>query len=832
MFQKLDTDNDGYLTLAEFRKVAEMRDQGAAKKPAEKAPPAIGFNDQPTPEQLAFFEKKIRPVLAEHCYQCHAQDAKKLRGGLLLDTRDGARHGGDSGPAIVPGAPGKSLLVQAVRHQDKNLQMPPKQKLPDAVIADLEQWVRIGAPDPRAGMAKAARTDIDIEKGRQFWAFQPPKKAALPAVKDEAWPQADVDRFVLAALEAKGLRPVADAETRTLLRRVYFDLIGLPPSPEEAEAFVKEAAAKPQAAIERVVDGLLASPRFGERWGRHWLDVARYAESTGRQVNFSYPHAWRYREYVIAAFNADKPFDRLVREQLAGDLLPAATERQKAEQMVATGFLALGPRTLNEPNTLQYQLDMADEQIEVTTQAFLGLTAACARCHDHKFDPIPQKDYYALAGIFRSTETCYGTVRAVQGFRPAALLNLPADPGPPTALDKLSAAERSKMEQQLAGLKKEKETLLKQPGGLFTTKEGIRNAALTAALESRLALYDADGTPKRLAMGVRERLLPADSPVYQRGEVDKPGDVVPRGFLQVLSTRPVKIASGSGRLDLADWIAARDNPLTARVLVNRAWLHLFGRGLVPTPDNFGAAGTPPTHPELLDYLAVTFMEDGWSVKKLLRRLVLSRAYRLGGDFDAKNYEVDPDNALVWRHTKRRLDAEALRDAMLAASGQLDLTPPRGSPMTRGGDGYVQGVMPFVQPLVANFKGRSVYLPIVRDMLPEALALFDMADPSTVVAERPSTTVPAQGLYLLNNPFVLKTAEALADRLLKTPGPDADRIRQAYQRCYARVPTDEERAAAESFLAAYAQAQGRDGNREAWVALCQALFAGAEFLYIN
>ncbi|MBM4068556.1 MAG: DUF1549 domain-containing protein [Planctomycetes bacterium] len=416
----------GILVLCGFAAAQEAPDGSppVAVKSAAKALPAEG---------VAFFEKKIRPVLVAKCYECHSVgNGKKVRGGLALDSRDRLLKGGDTGPAIVPGAPSRSLLMKALSHRDPNLAMPPKQKLDAAIVHDFEEWIRMGAPDPRAE-SKAAYPYVSIEKGREHWAYQPPQKIAEPEVKNSAWPRSDVDRFILAALEVKGLTPVTDADRRTLVRRVSFDLIGLPPTPLEAEAFAADAAAD---AFEKVVDRLLASPRFGEKWARHWLDVARYAESTGKTVNFNYPHAWRYRDYVIAAFNADKPYDQFIKEQLAGDLMKSDDPKVVAERLVATGFLAIGPRILNERNGLKFELDLVDEQIDVTTQAFLGITAACARCHDHKFDPIPQQDYYALAGIFRSTEVCYGTVRYINAQRVAPLLSLPKEakaghrPGP------------------------------------------------------------------------------------------------------------------------------------------------------------------------------------------------------------------------------------------------------------------------------------------------------------------------------------------------------------------------------------------------------------------
>jgi hypothetical protein len=867
LFRRLDADGDKFLTADEFAKV---RDGGGGQK-GEKKPPAAapngapprgtGYADNPTAEQLAFFEKKIRPVLADNCYKCHSAEADKLKGGLALDTRAGTRAGGDAGAVIVPGSAERSKLIAALRSKNPDTAMPPKGKLADDVISDFEAWVKMGAPDPREGKAAAPKKyQIDLAKGRQFWAFQPPKAAPAPAVKTAAWVESPIDAFLLARLEARGLTPAGDADKRTLLRRAYLDLTGLPPAPDEVEAFVADAE---PGAFEKVVDRLLASPRFGERWGRHWLDVARYAESTGKAVNMNYPHAWRYRDYVVAAFNADKPYDEFVREQLAGDLMPTTDPKKKAERIVATGFLAVGPKLLNERSGLQYELDVADEQIDATTQAFLGLTAACARCHDHKFDPIPQADYYALAGIFRSTETCYGTVRLVQSQHPSPTLPLPKGCGLPAAADPLTAEERGRIEKQIADLNKQIAEAADPIRTLFPRNQ-------VSLLRARLDAFDADGNPKLLAMGVRDKperkgggfgngfgpkggfgASPtiADSPVYDRGEPEKPSAArVPRGTLRVMTTAPLKVTSGqSGRLDLADWIASKDNPLTARVMVNRVWLHLFGRGLVPTADNFGAAGQPPTHPELLDYLAVKFSAApeaggmGWGVKKLIKSVVMSRAYRLDSKTDPKNYEADPDNALVWRMSPRRLDAEAMRDAMLAVSGRLDDRPPVGSAVARAGEGVPGAprlgggnvIQAINDPRNVT---RSVYLPIVRDNLPDALALFDAPDPSLIVADRPTTTVPAQGLFLLNNPFVIRSAEAAADKLLAEATAASARINAAYLAFYGRPPSEKEFAGAERFLAAYAGQLATDrvppGRRErdTWAAFAQALFASAEFQY--
>jgi hypothetical protein len=565
----------------------------------------------------------------------------------------------------------------------------------------------------------------------------------------------------------------------------------------------------------------------------------------------SYPHAWRYRDYVMAAFNADKPYDQFIREQLAGDLLPPhptlspdvggegrvrgpSNDKQKAEQLIATGFLAIGAKSHNERDPQQFQMDLIDEQIEATTTAFLGMTVACARCHDHKFDPIPTKDYYALAGIFRSTETCYGTIRTVQSNHPSSLVNLPKGAGVSAGLAPLTKEGRAAIEKQIADLKER------------WTKQGGRKAISVGSailrlqfqnLESRFTLYEADGMPKLLAMGVRDRFLASDSKLYVRGELDQPGETIRRGFPQVMTHTQPSIRRGSGRLELANWIASPENPLTARVIVNRVWLHLFGRGLVASPDNFGSTGQRPSHPELLDYLAISFVENGWSVKKLIRHLVLSRAYRQSTQFVAKNHEIDPDNTLIWRMNRRRLEAEALRDAMLAVSGKLNLTPPTGSPLTPNGEGTV--LISFRRRPVDAFTNepyRSAYLPMVRDLLPESLALFDFPDPTLITGERATTTIPAQALYLMNNAFVINQAEAAAERLLRTSMNDADRMTHAYQLFFSRLPTEKEKTMALDFMSRYeknAQAEKQSANKArqaAWSAVCQSLFASTEFSY--
>ena len=898
-FTLLDKNKDGFLTSAEFQEIAALR--GGPGRPGgnEPAQPQFATPKSATatktperaasPEELTFFESRIRPVLVEKCYKCHATgEGNKIKGGLALDTRESTRKGGDSGPAVVPGNPAKSLLLEAIRYTKNDLQMPPEKdggKLSDAIIKDFERWIQTGAADPRTGGA-VAKKEYDGSKAKDHWAYQPPKKSPVPAVKNAAWPKTDIDRFVLAKLEAEGLAPVADAGKLTLLRRVYFDLIGLPPTFDEVNAFLDDKSADPFA---NAVDRLLASPQFGERWGRHWLDVARYAESTGKDVNTAYPHAWRYRDYVIAAFNADKPYDRFVREQVAGDLLPSTSDKQKAEQLVATGFLAIGPRGLNEQNARLFYLDVADEQIDTLSQAFLGTTIACARCHDHKFDPISQQDYYALAGIFLSTDTRYGTTQGVQNRRPSELFDLPKNANAPTLGRNMSREERARVEKQLADKRAElRDLFMPAPGQKGKgpqpdndprrTLDRLRLLQETGQLESRLKQYDATtGEEKALAMGVQD--LPrtqtsdgvanlrrfaegriggarpnefsaiADSALYTRGDASKPAEKVARAFPVALTHgTPPRIPNyASGRKELAEWLTATGNPLTARVWVNRVWGWLVGDGLVNSPDNFGTTGGRPSNPALLDTLAVRFMESGWSTKKLIREIVLSHAYQLSSAYNEKNHTADPENRLQWRMSPRRLDAEGTRDAMLHAAGRLDLKPPVGSVLLTFGDRPMDGpnLMAGLSDaqLSADTTHRSVYLPIVRDREPEVLDLFDFPDASLVTGKRESTSVPAQALFLLNSPFVADQAGALANRLLRwqSSGVSADeaaqlkeRVNVAYWLTLTRPPSANELKAAQDFFAKFTGGKPASPALQAaaWTSYCRALFAGAEFRQLN
>ena len=836
IFKRFDSDGDGFLSLDELR-VFLIRRPATSSQAAPK--PAAVPEAPPTAEGIAFFEKHIRPVLADKCYECHSAEAKQLKGGLRLDTRTGISEGGEGGPAIVPGNAEKSPLIEAIRYTQKDTQMPPQKhggKLPDPVIARFEEWVKMGAPDPRVAvggkLASSAQSAAELAKGREHWAFQPMRKTEAPKVQNGSWPRSEVDRYLLHDMEAKALQPVADATPETLLRRVSFDLTGLPPSRAEVEAFGRDASPE---AFAKVVDRLLQSPQFGERWGRHWLDVARYADSTGRGTNLLYPQAWRYRDYVIASFNADKPYDLFIREQIAGDLLPAENDDRRVEQLVATGFLAVGPKQLNERDRLQFQLDLVDEQLDTLGQSILGLTVGCARCHDHKFDPIPQRDYYALAGIFRSTETLYGTVPVITNTQASSLLELPASA---VRVESGVPAERLRAEQA----RMEKELLeLTGRGGLepFQLPADPEKARRSIGVRSRLAVLNQqiknlgeDGKSRPLAMGARDKVAPADMPLYLRGEPSKPSDTVPRGFLQVIDVPGQPIAQGSGRVELANWLVSPENPLTARVMTNRVWQHLFGRGMVPSVDNFGTTGEKPGNIALLDHLATHFVENGWSVKKLISEIVLSRAYQLSATYDPTNDQIDPDNTLIWRMAPRRLDAEATRDAMLAVSGKLQQIPPQGSLPARIGDSFA-GLAATRAALEAESGVRSVYLTVLRDQLNDALSLFDFSNPNAVNGRRDETTTPAQALYLMNSPVMLSLSEAWATRLSALSGGESEQVKAAYFQAFGRAPTQREERASRTFFEQFSAGVGGGNSKESTPqkslsSFCQALFASAEF----
>ena len=687
-------------------------------------------------------------------------------------------------------------------------------------------------------LAAATSPAQQTAKKEVFWSFRPPAAVSPPVVKNTEWPLGLVDRFILAAQEQKGLSPSKAAEPRVLVRRLFFTLCGLPPTADVMEHWQREIGPElNQTAIAALVDSLLKSPRFGEHWGQHWLDVARFAESTGGDANGIHLHAWRYRDYVIDSLNADKPFDRFIREQIAGDLLPISSDKEWAQNLVATGFLAVGQKLVGEVEDRKFFADLVDEQIDATTRAFLGLTVSCARCHDHKTDPIPQADYYALAAIFRNTETHYGLIKA-QSRQYSTLLDV-TGMGLPAGRDALTA-------QQLADMKTEREAAAQKMDDIMRTirgGDGVTRAMLRRSRTQRdesealMQSYDAQGNPLTFVMGVQDRDAPLETRILERGELDKPAALVAPGFLHALhpqSSPPVlRLREGSGRLQLADWLASPRNPLTARVIANRAWHWLFGQGLVRTVDDFGFTGDKPTHPELLDYLALRLIEHKWSLKSLIRELVLTRTWQQASAFDADKFDHDPDNLLLWRMSPRRLEAEAVRDAMLAVSGKLDLTRPAKPLIAAAGEGTVgQAVFePEIRKIEAPV--RSVYLPRVRSVLPEMMELYDAPDASNVMGTRETTTVPLQALHALNSAFVRQQAEAFADRLGKLTV--FEQWDHAWLSAFGRRPTDRERELATAF--AFEQEAGHEGNvttsrHAALITLAHSLLCAAEFIVID
>jgi hypothetical protein len=754
------------------------------------------FAQSPSADDVKFFENKIRPVLVKHCFACHSKGAKEVGGKLLLDSRDALRKGGESGPSLVEGKPEESLLIQALLYD--GLQMPPEKPLPEPVVNDLKEWVRRGAPDPRQPKKVVVRQrgGSTIVSEEVLWSLQPRQNPAVPDVQDAQWPRDSLDRFVLARLEAAQLAPARDAEPSKLARRIYFDLVGLPPTKNEVDAFVTDHQLRGGEAVATLVDRLLASPQFGERWGRFWLDIARYGESNGNDGlgrNPTFPHAWRYRDYVIEAFNADLPYDRFLTEQIAGDLLPDESPAQHDRQRVATGFLALGSKPAKAMNS-NFEMDIVADQIDVIGRGILGMSVACARCHDHKFDPIPTRDYYALAGILTSTETMWGTA-AHEGLT-----------APATDLHVLQAAPH----------------VLAPEGFVETVLVPDSNTGKPKPLPKSKWQ---PGTP--LAMGVRDRAKPADTKINLKGEMSKLGEVVPRGFLSACEV-PENVEvdpAQSGRLQLAQWITQRDHPLTARVMVNRIWQQLFGTGIVATPDDFGTYGERPTHPALLDHLSTRFVNGGWSIKQMVRAIVLSRTYQLASEADAKLIEADPQNQMLGRHARRRLDAEMLRDNMLFTSGQLQWQPGMGS--------LVQH-----RDILVNLAGnlhqasnhRSVYLCYLRSSPPPELAAFDLPDFTSVIGQRDVSTVPGQALYLFNNPFVIDQAGHFARLVMNETASAEGRVRIVWERALSREPNPVEIGNALELVRA-TDVELSD-TEKAWASLCQAILITNEFRYVD
>jgi cytochrome c553 len=703
------------------------------------AAPAYGQSPaQASAADLAFFEAKVRPLLVENCYRCHSASAKKIKGGLRLDSRAAILKGGDSGPAVVPGQPQKSRLIWAIHQRDESLQMPPTGKLPASAIAILEEWVRRGAPFPGASTVVPVQETINLAEGRKFWSFQTPKTSEPPPARDRAWSKRRIDAFILSELDKRGLDPSPQASPRVMIRRAYFDLIGLPPTPEEVDCFLRESEAQPQAAYEKLIDRLLASPHYGERWARLWLDLARYCD-VAEPWSESKAKPYLYRDWVVRALNADVPYDRFVQLQLAADLMPDA----RSEDRAALGFLGLSPVYWKElkldPEVIKMVVaEEWEERIGAVTSTFLGLTVACARCHDHKFDPITTHDYYALAGIFASTKLADRPVQTADLF---AGLRVPAL-SPTTSITAVVQA----------GIDHQKPSVILAP----VVEEASLHVLPDGPHKTKLVYKP--GEVQNLAVQIR-------------GNPSNPGPFVSRRFLAVLSPDdPRPFRQGSGRLELAQAIVGDGAPLAARVIVNRVWKHHFGAGLVETPSDFGAQGERPSHPALLDDLTARFIAHGWSLKWLHKEIMLSATYRQASSHNERKTRVDPTNRLLWRMNPRRLEVEAWRDAMLAVTGTLDRTI--GGPPLELGD--------------ANNKRRTLYGTVKRRELHDLLRLHDFPDPTAHSPTRLPTTTPLQQLYTLNSPFMQQQAAALVRRL-KAEVPDSDeaRVRRVYLLLFGR-----------------------------------------------
>ena len=941
----------------------------------------------------AFFENKIRPVLVQRCYECHSVESKEVGGSLLLDSAGGLKKGGQSGAAVVPGKPDESLLIAALKYD--GVEMPPTEPLAPAVVANFVKWVRDGAKYPASEKSDAA-AQVKKWDGAAVWSFHPRTNPAVPEVNTRDWPRDPIDNFVLARIEAADIAPVSDASADVLIRRLSYDLIGLPPTIQQVADFRKAYETARESAVERLVDSLLASPQFGERWGRHWLDVARYGESNGDDGlgrNATFPYAWRYRDYVIDAFNADVPYDRFLTEQIAGDLLPAKNAEQRNRQLIATGFLAIGSKPAAAMNK-DFPMDVVDNQINVISTGVMGLSVACARCHDHKHDPIPTRDYYAMAGIFTSTQTLYGNAgnekltapptplhelvsewnpnvspkqasangvlalsqayhSSVQKSKPTIYASLteapktlesmvakfdkqnfarvnnssihgqlptsakaysvsfwfrndmPNNKRPITAYlfsrakrgdaglpgdhigiggthdssrtGKLFVFNGNEKKQSLPGsvvikpgswnhimLSRDGEQVrvflngnLEIEGELSATygdspdfSVAIRsdkfaplqgNVADFAiwerafAADEAVALFDASGRPRGrrspgVAMGVRDKKKLANCKIHISGTSAKLGAEVPRGFLSAYATvqksdrmNAAIPGKNSGRRELARWLTNPDHPQTARVMVNRIWLHLFGRGIVSTPDDFGVYGARPTNPELLDHLAVRFINDGWSIKKLIRTIVLTRTYQLDSACGPKLAARDPDNELFARHSRRRLDAESIRDSVLAASGELNLDRPVGSDVHKI-DQLINWPPGEATNLHKPCNHRSIYLCMLRHDPPKELVAFDLPDGIADAGRRAETSSPTQSLFLLNNPFVVGQAKLLSQSIRDDNNGSQACVIAAFRRILRREPTPEESERAIEYLGKL--------NAERLASLCQALFVANEFRYVD
>lgn len=790
-------------------------------------PFAVGYAGRvwaaPSAGDVEFFEKKVRPILVERCYECHSSESGKSKGGLLLDSRPAMLQGGDTGPVVVSGEPDRSLLIEAVRYQKRELQMPPKGALPTEELRVLEEWVRRGAPDPREQPAVAGVKPraVNVEQGRQHWAFKSVQQVQPPSGGHP------VDAFLEVKLAENGLDFSPPADAVTFLRRATYDLTGLPPTVEETVAFTQAFEMDTERAVRQLIDRLLASPHYGEKWGRHWLDVARYADSNGLDENIALGTAWRYRDYVVRAFNEDKPFDRFLVEQIAGDVLPAASLAERHEHATATAFLNLGAKVLAEPDKEKLQMDVIDEQLDTLGRAFLGMTLGCVRCHDHKFDPVTQADYYALAAIFKGT-------RAFSDDRMGALSL--AHETPLGDFEDLAAVKTA----ELALLAKKKELAAART-------EAKKNPGPEAEAKVMRLMDEEDAVEKSLpdiptVLSVRDTgsAVPRLA-IHIRGSHLSLGREVERGFIEVMQSKgaakPDFDDAQSGRMELARWLADPAHPLTARVIVNRVWTWHFGRGIVATPDNFGLLGEAPTHPELLDWLAAWLPDNGWSLKDLHRLIMTSRAYRQVGTQGrdlALMQERDPENRLLAYFPMRRLEAEEIRDSLLAVAGQLDLRMGGKTVPLRNRQFVFNHTSKDATKYDSN--RRALYLPVIRNNLYDLFQQFDYPDPAVSTGQRNSTIVSPQALLLLNSPLARQAAQGFAERLPEQ-GVEA-RVKAAMLLAYGRAALVEDIQNARDFLiaadAALASEQSDPAlrSREAWVLLCQAWMMTNEFIHIR
>lgn len=801
-----------------------------------------------------YFEKYIRPLFAQHCYPCHSSKSGKRENNLALDSKLDWLKGGDQGPAIEPGSPEKSLLVRAVRYADPGLQMPPSKALSNEQIQRLEEWIRRGAIAPDPTSSRMDSSPSDPESGKRYWAFMPLSKAEIPVDLNANLFNA-TDALIQQKRHTMHLSPVRLASKSNLIRRVSIQLTGLPPTAEQVHEFLEDET--PQA-YEQLVESLLASPRFGERWGRHWLDLARYADSNGLDENFLFREAWRYRNWVIQAINQDLPFDEFVLMQIAGDLLPFDTIEQRDRQRIAAGFLLVGPKVLLGNDERNQRMEIADEQIDTIGKTFLGQSLGCARCHDHKFDPVPTADYYALAGIFASTRVMERRYMLGEQRVMERLVGLGPDG---EQLDEAYEeywrnqpklkADKKKADTLLELLKKDSEEdfLKALPDAGVAVADAAKDA--TKSREERIAAQQAvvqELSMKLTAPAIPPRAMipadieePKDEQIRISGQFDRLGAQVPRGFLCVLQDEPTSgiPSNESGRKSLARWLVdadQRSGQLTARVIANRVWYHLMGRGIVRTVDNFGRTGEPPTHPELLDYLAREFVESGWSLKHLVKQIVLSSTFQLSCDRIDENQQIDPDNRFFWRGNRRRMDPETFRDCLLMAADQLSLSWV-GSTVSYLGD-QATAVGPNKVRRRTDFPCRSLYLPIIRNDLPEIFDILDFANPHMTTGMRPTTNVPLQGLFFLNEDMIMEHSKATALRVINS-APTGDRaglVRRLFHEIVGESPSEEEERMLSKAWMQWEntfRAEGTmDPETHSLSLVCHALFASSRFQYVE